>query len=38
MGALGEAFGAREVVGVSAVLALGVFSLGLLPRETRELR
>jgi hypothetical protein len=25
-------------VGVSAVLALGVFSLGLLPRETRELR
>jgi hypothetical protein len=38
MGLLGEALGVREVMGVSAVLAIGVFSLGLVPRETRELR
>jgi MFS family permease len=38
MGVLGEALGVREVMGVSAVIAIGVFSLGLIPRETRELR
>jgi predicted MFS family arabinose efflux permease len=38
MGVLGEALGVREVMGVSALLAIGVFALGLIPRETRELR
>jgi MFS family permease len=37
-GPLASAFGARVVLGVGSVIGIGLLLLGLVPRETRELR